>query len=296
MTKLEDSQVLAISRFFSTTVIQEMARRERSPLLARLLRESRLVDISPESETVCQIFEIAFSFLKRKHCRHEYIYKTALTQKVLLGVHNLQTASMLTEFRVGKCKADYAILNGTATVYEIKSERDTLSRLERQLAAYMKVFAKVNVIAGENHIKSVMDLVPKEVGVLKLSDRYQISTLREGKDVPERTCPATIFDAIQLKEAKLILEDLGVEVRNVPNTQLDKELRSRFISLKPYDAQYGMVRILKKTRNLVSLESLLKELPPSLQTAALSTSLRKQDYGRLLRAILTPIHHAVMWT
>ncbi|GJM30949.1 MAG: hypothetical protein DHS20C17_35840 [Cyclobacteriaceae bacterium] len=202
---------------------------------------------------------------------------------------------MLTEFRVGNCKADYVILNGTATVYEIKSERDTLSRLERQIAAYMKVFAKVNVIVGENHIDSVFNLVPKEVGVLKLSNRHQITTLQEGKNVPERTCPATIFEAIQLKEAKIILEDFGVEVRNVPNTRLYKELRARFIKLKPYEAQYGMVRTLKKTRNLVSLENLLNQLPPSLQTAALATSLRKQDYERLLRAINTPIHHAVMW-
>lgn len=295
MPKLEENQISALSRLFSATVIQEMARRGRSPLLARLLRESRLIDISPESEKIGQLFEVAFSFLKRKHCRHEYIYKTALTQKVLLGVHNLQTAAMLTEFRVGKCKADYAILNGTATVYEIKSERDTLFRLERQIEAYMKVFAKVNVIAGENHIESVLDLVPKEVGVLKLSKRYQITTLREGKNVPERTCPATIFESIQLKEAKKILEDLGVEVQNVPNTQLYEELRSRFIRLKPSDAQYGLVKTLKETRNLVFLGKLIIELPPSLQTAALSTSLRKQDYSRLLHAINTPIRHAVMW-
>ncbi len=295
MHKLEENQISAISRFFSATVIQEMARCGRSPLLARLLRESRLVEIISETEKVCQLFEIAFSFLKRKDCRHEYIYKAALTQKVLLGVHNLQTAAMLTEFRVGKCKADYVILNGTATVYEIKSERDTLSRLERQIAAYMKVFAKVNVIIGENHIDSVFDLVPNEIGILKLSDRYQISTLREGADVPERTCPAAIFESIQLKEAKIILEELGVKIPHVPNTQLYEELRSRFIKLSSYDAHYGMVRTLKETRNLVSLENLLHELPPSLQTAALTTPLRKQDYGRLLHAINTPILHAVRW-
>ena len=295
MTKLEESQISAISRFFSTTVIQEMARRGKSPLLARLLKDFRLVDMVSELEMVRELFEKAFSFLKRKNCRHEYIYKAALTQKLLLGVHNLQTSAMLSEFRVGNSKADYAILNGTAAVYEIKSERDTLSRLEGQIAAYQKVFAEVNVIAGENHIKAVFDLVPREVGVLILSDRHQISTLREAKKVPERTCPATIFESIQLKEARIILEDLGVKVPNVPNTQLYKELRTRFIKLNAYDAHSGMVKTLKRTRNLISLETLLNDLPPSLQAATLSTSLRKQDYGRLLDAINSPIQDAVMW-
>lgn len=295
MTNFEESQISAIARFFSTTVIQEMARHGKSPLLARLLRESQFIEKFPQTQTICQLFEDSFSFLKRKNFRHEYIYKTALTQKILLGVHNLQTASMLSEFRVGNCKADYAILNGTATVYEIKSERDTLSRLARQIEAYMKVFAKVNVIAGENHLGSVLKLVPKEVGVLKLTNRYQIHSLREGKDVSQRTCPAAIFECIQLREAKLILEDLGVKTRKVPNTELYEELRSHFIKLKPYDAQLGMVRTLQKTRNLVSLETLINGLPRSLQAATLSTQLRKQDYGRLLQAVNTTTHDAVRW-
>ena len=34
-------------------------------------------------------------------------------------------------------------------MYEVKSERDSLTRLERQIAAYATVFAKVYVIAAE---------------------------------------------------------------------------------------------------------------------------------------------------
>jgi hypothetical protein len=86
---------------------------------------------------------------------------------------------MLTEFRVGECKADVVILNGTGTVYEVKSERDSLSRLERQIAAYAKVFAKVNVITAESHVTAVMNLMPSDVGVLCLGDRGQITPIRK---------------------------------------------------------------------------------------------------------------------
>jgi hypothetical protein len=59
-----------------------------------------------------------------------------------------------------------AILNGTATVYEVKSERDSLTRLEKQLAAYVQVFACVYVIAADDHVDEVVSLTPKDVGVM----------------------------------------------------------------------------------------------------------------------------------
>ena len=151
------------------------------------------------------VFEEAFSLLKREGYRHEYIYKAALTHKILLGKHSLQTASMLNEFRVGECKADLAILNGTSTVYEVKSERDSLNRLERQVAAYAKVFARVYVIAAEDHVDAVKGSVPEDVGILLLNSRHQISPLREATDRPESTSPAAIFDAIRTEEARMIL-------------------------------------------------------------------------------------------
>ena len=217
MTVLASEQLAAISRLFSSSVIREMARKGKSPLFARLADESLLLDCFSASKRVFNLFDTAFSLLKRQGYRHEYIYKSALTHKILLGTHSLQTASMLNEFRVGECKADLAILNGTATVYEVKSERDSLSRLERQVAAYAPVFARVYVIAGEKHVDAVMDSVPNDVGVLRLENRYRISTLREAANRPERTSPAAIFDSIRTPEARMILVSRGIHVPDVPN-------------------------------------------------------------------------------
>src|SRR5581483_570090 len=145
-------QLAAISRLFSSSVIREMARKGKSPIFARLASKSFLVDSRTEKQQVSSIFDKAFALLEREGFRHEYVYKAALTHKILLGRHSLQTASMLNEFRVGQCKADLVILNGTSTVYEVKSERDSLARLERQIAAYRTVFARVYVIAAEKHV------------------------------------------------------------------------------------------------------------------------------------------------
>ena len=295
MSDLATDQLAAISRLFSSSVVQEMARKGRSPLFARLANQSRLLSYLSPSKCVSALFDAAFALLKREGYRHEYIYKAALTHKILLGKHSLQTASMLNEFRVGGCKADLAILNGTATVYEIKSERDSLSRLERQVAAYATVFAKVYVIAAESHVEAVAKTVPDFVGILRLNRRHHISTLREAADQPERTSPSAIFDSIRTAEARMILSSLGMTIPAVPNTALHSVLRELFVKLDPLQTHAEMVRVLKRTRNLLPLSALVDQLPLSLQTAALSIPLRKADHERLVTAVNSSLQDAVGW-
>jgi len=292
---LDVPQLAAVARLFSSTVIQEVARKGKSPLLSRLAVESGLAKTVPQTEPVRSLFDAAFSLLKRKDYRNEYVYKAAITHKVLLGAHSLQTASMLTEFRVGSCKADIAILNGTSTVYEIKSERDKLDRLQAQVSAYRQAFAKVNVITGENHLKAVLASVPADVGVLLLTDRFQISTVREAVDSVSGVIPEVIFDSLQLHESQQILESQGIVLPEVPNTKRHQLLRERFTRLDPHQAHTGMVKVLKETRSLQPLTGLVEVLPSSLCAAAFSTHLRQRDHGRLQVAMDVPLSEALNW-
>lgn len=288
-------QLADISRLFSSSVLREMARKGKSPMFARLATKSSLIDSQTENQKVSSIFDKAFALLEREGFRHEYIYKAALTQKILLGRHSLQTASMLNEFRVGQCKADLVILNGTSTVYEVKSERDSLARLERQIAAYRTVFARIYVIAAEKHVAAIVEAVPKEVGVMRLSGRYQISTLREAVNQTDFTSPSAIFDSIRTMEARLILQAQGISLPVLPNTQIRSALRDLFIRLRPSDAHGAMVQVLKRTRNLLPVSALVAQLPVSLQTAALSMPLRKLDHSRLVIAVNTRVKDALAW-
>src|SRR5262245_59459635 len=133
MAATRATQLSAISRLFSSTVLREIARKGRSGTFSRLFKLAGLEEVCPSDAIVSYGYETAFKMLQRVGQRDEYIYRAALTHKVLLRTHSLKTASMLTEFRAGACKADVVILNGTATVYEIKSERDSLARLANQI-------------------------------------------------------------------------------------------------------------------------------------------------------------------
>jgi hypothetical protein len=259
----------------------------------RLIREA---NVQPRGPLVRDVFESAFEILKQRGLRDEYIYKAALTHRILMGTHSLRTACMLSEFRAGECKADIAILNGTTTVYEIKSERDSLSRLERQIENYRKVFASVFVIAGENHVDAVLGATPADVGVMSLDRRYYISTRRKAKNRPDRICPVAVFDALRTSEAKDVLTGLGIAVPDTPNTLLRAKLRKHFETLRPEDAHEGMLRTLKRTRDLRPLASLVDRLPDSLQAAALSVPLRRGDHDRLVGAVNSPFKLALAWS
>nr|WP_255631054.1 sce7726 family protein [Novosphingobium sp. FKTRR1] len=289
------TQLAAITRLFSSAVFREMARKGRSPLFARLIGLAEIGGQCPDDATVGQAFEAAFGVLKTAGRRDEYVYRSALTHNVLMGTHSLNTACMLTEFRAGACKADLAILNGTATVYEIKSERDSLARLANQVENYKRVFAKAYVIAGEGHVASVLATVPEDVGVMMLSSRYRISTVREAEDRPDRICPVTVFESLRSDEAGSILKRLGVPLPDVPNTLRHGVMRDLFQALDPTEVHIAMVKTLKRTRDLSPLSSLVEKLPRSLHAAALSIQVRRSEHERIVEAVSTPLGAALAW-
>lgn len=289
------SQLSALSRLFSSAVFQELARKGRSPLFARLVEQTNSLLNTGMLRTVGDVFDAAFAVMKIDGLRDEYIYRSALTTRILMGKHSLRTASILHEFRAGACKADLVILNGTATVYEIKSERDSLTRLANQVENYKKVFATVNVIASESHVQGVRATVPADIGILCLSSRYQISVVQDAVDEPHRICPLSVFESLRAAEAEAILRDLGVDVPNVPNTLRHATMRAIFTELKPVEVHRSMVVTLKRTRNLEPLSGLVDKLPEALCAAALSTPVRRVDHQRLIEAIGTPLALAMTW-
>jgi hypothetical protein len=288
------SILAATTRLFSSAVFHQLARNGKSPIFARLVRE-----IGPERfesvTTVSDAFNVAFKSIDVPGRRDEYVYKSALAKKVLLGRHSLRTASMLTEIRVDGNKADVVVLNGTSTVYEIKSERDSLARLPNQLESYRRAFASVNVITSEAHLKRVMEIAPADVGVLVLNRRGRISEFRKALDRPERINPATLFDALRIQEASQVLSKLRVSVPEVPNTERFGVFRELFEGQDPTALHRAAVSVLRRSRSQMGISDFLSSLPSSLKAAALSTPIRLGDRTRLVAAVETPFPEAEQW-
>lgn len=65
----------------------------------------------------------------------------------------------------GRCRIDIAVVNGRMHGYELKSDRDTLSRLPEQVQAYSAVFDCVTLVVGERHVRRAIEIVPDWWGV-----------------------------------------------------------------------------------------------------------------------------------
>jgi hypothetical protein len=294
--KIGTIQRAALSRLFSPTVFRDMAQKGRSPLFSRLLLEADVLKYKIDlSHTISSAFDTAFSILQQTGIRDEYIFRSAITKNIFLSRHSLKTASMLTEFRAGLCKADIVILNGTSTVYEIKSDRDSLCRLPNQISNYQKVFGSVYVIAGKSHVNEVLDITSSEVGVMELVAQGRIRTVRKAIDCSDRVCSASIFESLRIEEARQILKNTGTEVADVSNIFLRSTMRDCFTKIEPKLAHDQMVKVLRKTRNLASLSDFIFRLPISLHAAGLSFNVRKADHQRLISTINTPLDVAITW-
>jgi hypothetical protein len=66
----------------------------------------------------------------------------------------------------GKCRADIAVVNGHLMGYEIKSNNDSLRRLEEQIKSYNSVFDKISIVVGDRYINSIQNYIPEWWGVI----------------------------------------------------------------------------------------------------------------------------------
>lgn len=284
----EDAAHAALARLFSAGIVRELAKKGCSARFFALVQQTGVLR-DCKVRTVGDVFNYSFARLRQTGLRNEYIYQSAIVQNVLLGKHSLNTASMLREFRVGKSRADVVILNDTSTVYEIKSERDTLQRLEKQLVDYSKIFARSYVVASERHVEAILKLIPQNVGVMCLKRWNSIKTVRGAVDRPDALNPVSILCALRRAEAINILRRMGVSVPAVPNTQMYAALLEQYSGLEPKQVHAAMVQELRKSRTQHRFKKAVDVLPICLQAAALMYSLEGEQLGRLAQALQTPI-------
>jgi hypothetical protein len=67
--------------------------------------------------------------------------------------------------RHGATRVDIVVLNGCLHGYEVKSDRDTLKRLPRQVRMYSEILDYVTLVVGQRHADKVEQAVPQWWGV-----------------------------------------------------------------------------------------------------------------------------------
>lgn len=252
--------------------------------MSYVLKNSGYANLTKKSIKLGELFEDLYSLLLSNY-RCEYIYKNILANEILLARHAPPASTLLTEFRVGNCKADVVILNGTSSVYEIKTELDSLDRLSNQTASYLKVFDKVYVVTHESQLEKLLRTLDESLGIILLTETYNLQTVREAWSNKTNTDAASIFDCLRQSEyCELVKREFG-SVPDVPNTQLFSRCRQLVESLEPESVHDAMVGLLKERSSYSALKIRLMDIPQSLKLLYLANKLTAKQHVNFVSAL-----------
>jgi len=213
------------SRVFSAAALRNIAAGKSDVSLTRALAEIS-TELAPEATSMQGVIDSLAASLWADY-RNEYLYKNAIANKILVGRHSIAAAGFLVEFRIGASVADCVLLNGTSTVYEIKTELDSDSKLRKQLADYRRVFPRA-VVVTHHSLASRYEraLSSTGVGLMMLTSRGRLSVIAGPEDRHTDLDSSVIMKSLRKAEYGRISEDLVGQRIDLPNTLFFRECLS----------------------------------------------------------------------
>lgn len=265
-----------IAKVFNSNVLNDIANGDAS-FLSQVY--DRFFDCD-QAVSLSNLFESAYKILENDY-RNEYFYKNLIVNKLFLDKHCLDTATIITEFRVGSNKADCVILNGKSTCYEIKTEYDSLVRLETQLDSYSRLFDEVYVVCSHKNQNTVVNKLPDNIGLIVLSEQNDLDTIKFAKKTDRPIDRKLIMQALRKPEYLEIAESISGVTIKLPNTLIFNECLN---TLEQYKDDMVLNKIfietLKKYRK--NNAKLIQSLPKSLANAAISYKFSKKEIKALI--------------
>jgi len=280
----KDSCIL-LSKLFTAAHLRQLVWYGGSELLfpARDLVERE--GILPWEPTVGQLFEVAFQLVHR-HYPVEYVFKTYLLRRLLFGTHSPRTTSCFMEWPVGLAQADMLLVNGEATVFEIKSRFDTPTRLESQLQSYYKCFPNVVLVTEDGHEAEYLDTLPAHVGVFVLTRRGSISRRRAPSPHFGELRYLSLYALLRERERGILRDSLGLRWES---SEPPDEFVERLSAKLSIDEWLSFVmRLLRDRKRTRRRAKLCNDLPESLHSAAFSYSLHQMEWAALLGVLSSP--------
>lgn len=269
------------AKLFSSKRIAEIASGNFSYLLDVAARYQSSLE---STFTAAEVVDLVYADLSKDY-RSEYFFKNTVAQKLLLGRHSVNTATILPEFRVGRSKADCVILNGSSTCYEIKSDFDNLDRLPEQLSYYKRIFDKTYVVVGKSHLNKVLNLCCDDVGIIELTPRKSLRVIREANTSKDPVDVPILMRSLRVDEYKEITSKVSGESIEYPNTEIFSVCESILINSPSSDVRQAFCSTLKRSRKVE--KDYILSLPRSLLMAGIGFKLRTDQRRSLVKNLKT---------
>lgn len=157
-------------------------------------------------------------------------------RKILLN--HLKANSIRTKTRIveelginhGACRIDVAVINGVIHGYELKSDKDTLDRLPKQVQAYNLVVDKATLVVSKKHLFIAMHMVPDWWGITLAKttkdNNVDLIKIRGARKNPKKNS-FFIASLLWKNEVVAILNNLGItKIKHERRNSLYKKLSS----------------------------------------------------------------------
>ncbi|HGM6890522.1 sce7726 family protein [Pseudomonas aeruginosa] len=264
------------ARLFSSKRIAEIASGNYSYLLEVA---EHYQDSLKSKFTATEVIDHVYSEISKDY-RSEYFFKNTVAERLLLGRHSVNTATVLPEFRVGRSKADCVILNGSSTCYEIKSDFDNLDRLPEQLSFYRRVFDRTYVVVGQSYLEKVQELCDEDIGVIELTSRKSLRVIREAKTSKDPVDVSILMRSLRVDEYKEIASKVSNTCIDYPNTEIFSVCEEILKNSPSDEVREAFCSTLKQSRRIE--KDYILSLPRSLLMAGIGFKLRSEQRRSLV--------------
>lgn len=237
-------------------------------------------------ETVLDSIKFSYKLLLKGY-RNEFIFKNILFNKLLLGIHSPNTSTVINELRVGKSIADFVLFNGEAHIYEIKTGLDNLEKLSKQINDYKQFSSKISIVCDSEETEKVSRRYDStNIGIIELTKRNTLRTVKAANRDSERLCFKTLFKTLRKKEVEDLLVDyfgFGIAVPNTKFFSTSFELVRNNIPILEFQSIVFEILKKRKPANQDSLK--LEEVPNELNFLCYSQNLSSKGYERLSKIL-----------
>lgn len=275
---METNKISNLNRIFTRNMLRHFINGKVDNVYSSVVR--RYISDADQKNNRELISEI-YCKLKNSY-RNEYFYKNTLLNKLLLGVHSVNTTTALTEMSIAKSKADFVLINGKAVVYEIKTELDNLERLSSQIDDYYKAFDHVAVVTYEKNLsqlQKVLESIDKPVGIYILRRNGKLGTIQKPQRYTGDLDREVIFKLLRKSEYEEIIVRRYGHLPEVTQFRYYSACKRMFLQI-PVEESYLLVLKILKMRMQIEKEEFVK-IPYELKFLAYFMELTYDDYQKL---------------
>jgi hypothetical protein len=252
---------------------------QKNVILKKLRKHTSSSCSSNVSDTIAQLYRaLLFSY------RTEYFYKNTLLTEELLKKYKLTSTVVLNEFKIGKSKADFVLLNGECRIYEIKSDLDGLHKLSKQISDYKKFSDKVYIVTCEKFIDRITtDYQDSSVGIILFSEQNKLVEVKAATSDASSLNHDAIFKTLRKNEYIELVENCFGFRPDVPNTKIFSVCNQLVHKIEI--GQFQRLAVEKLKQRTLQCSKLLKSTstPKELKYLCYVNDLSESEYNRLYK-------------